>query len=58
MSASLNKKLKRAHESLQQGDAARARALCEEALREAPRNPDALYLLGLACLAEIGRAHV
>ena len=55
MSASLNKKLKRAHEHLQVGDAARARSLCEEALRDAPRNPDALYLLGLAQLAE-GRA--
>jgi predicted O-linked N-acetylglucosamine transferase (SPINDLY family) len=52
MSAVLNRKLKRAHEYLRQGDAARARALCEEALRSAPRNPEAYYLLGLARLAE------
>ena len=52
MSAVLNRKLKQAHEYLLQGDAARARTLCEEALRSAPRNPDANYLLGLARLAE------
>src|SRR6185436_12732040 len=52
MSAVLAKKLKRAHDHLQQGDAERARALCEEVLRDAPRNPDALYLLGLAQLAQ------
>ena len=51
MSALLAKKLKRAHDHLQQGDGARARALCEEVLRDAPRNPDALYLYGVACLA-------
>ena len=55
MSAVLNKKLKRAHDHLRQGDAARARALCQEVLRDAPRNPDALYLFGLTQLAE-GRA--
>src|SRR5688572_23174671 len=52
MSAVLNRKLKQAHEYLLQGDAARARTLCEEALRSAPRNPDAHYLHGLALLAE------
>src|SRR5262249_56618269 len=52
MSASLNKKLKRAHDHLQEGDAVRARTLCEEVLRDAPRNPDALYLLGIAQLAQ------
>src|SRR6185436_2110897 len=55
MSASLNKKLKQAREHLERGDVARARLLCEDLLRQAPRNPDALFLLGVATLAE-GRA--
>jgi len=55
MSAFLNRKLKQAHDHLRQGEIARARSLCEEVLQQAPRNPDALYLLGVAQLAE-GRA--
>ncbi|MCC7483778.1 MAG: tetratricopeptide repeat protein [Burkholderiales bacterium] len=52
MSASLNRKLRQAHELLNAGDAARARALVELALREAPRNPDALCLHGVCLVAE------
>jgi predicted O-linked N-acetylglucosamine transferase (SPINDLY family) len=55
MSAALNKKLKQVHEHLERGDAARAGSLCQDILRQAPRNPDALYLLGVARLVE-GRA--
>ncbi len=55
MSAFLSRKLDQAHEHLKKGEAARARSLCQEILRQAPRNPDALYLLGMTQLAE-GRA--
>lgn len=55
MSASVQRKLKLAHQSLGRGDAAAAAALCEEVLARAPRNPDALWLLGTAALME-GRA--
>jgi predicted O-linked N-acetylglucosamine transferase (SPINDLY family) len=52
VSTTLARKLKQAHALLQQGAAARARALCDEVLQRAPRNPEALYLLGLAYLSE------
>jgi predicted O-linked N-acetylglucosamine transferase (SPINDLY family) len=55
VSASLTRKLRQAHALLQQGAAAHARSLCDEVLRRAPRNSDALYLLGIAWLSE-GRA--
>lgn len=55
MSASVQRKLKLVHQSLGRGDAAAAAALCEEVLARAPRNPDALWLLGTASLMQ-GRA--
>src|SRR5262245_33608766 len=55
MSAALNKKVKQVHELLERGDAARARSLCQEILRQAPRNPEALFLSGVTALTE-GRA--
>ncbi len=51
MSASLTRKLKQAEERLRSGDAAGAESLCEEVLQKAPRNPEALGLLGLTRLA-------
>ena len=50
MAAAFSLKLKQARERLQRGDAAGARYLCEEILRGAPRNPDALCLLAMAHL--------
>ena len=50
MSAALNRKLHQARERLQGGDAAGAQALCKEILAHAPRNPDALCLLGITYL--------
>ena len=50
MSASSNHKLKQAHARLRAGDAAGARALCEQVLKRAPGNPEALSLLGSAHL--------
>jgi predicted O-linked N-acetylglucosamine transferase (SPINDLY family) len=55
VSASSLHKLKQARERLQQGDAAGAQFLCEQVLERAPRNPDALCLLGVAHLVN-GRA--
>ena len=55
VSASLTRKLRQAEERLRSGDAAGAEWLCEEVLQRAPRNPDALCLLGLTRLAT-GRA--
>jgi predicted O-linked N-acetylglucosamine transferase (SPINDLY family) len=52
LSAALGRKLKQAHDHLKRGESGRALALCQEVLRHAPRNPDALYLLGLTHLAE------
>ena len=51
MSASSNRKLGQAQECLQAGDFASAERLCEEILRQAPRNPDALSLLGVTRIA-------
>lgn len=56
MSASAQRKLQDAHDRLQRGDIAAAASLCEEVLVRAPRNPDALWLLGTARLSE-GRTH-
>ena len=50
MSAVLIRKLSQAQERLQAGDAAAAQRLCEEVLARAPRNPDALCLLGITLL--------
>ena len=50
MSAVLIRKLSQAQERLQAGDAAAAQRLCEEVLARAPRNPDALCLLGISLL--------
>jgi predicted O-linked N-acetylglucosamine transferase (SPINDLY family) len=52
MSAILNRKLKQAYELLREGEPARARSLCDEILRRAPRNAEALYLVGLTHLAD------
>jgi predicted O-linked N-acetylglucosamine transferase (SPINDLY family) len=51
----LERLLQRAEERLRQGDTSGAESLCAQVLRAAPRNPDALYLLGVAQLAN-GRA--
>jgi len=55
VSAFTNRKLKQAQELLQRGDAATAQQLCEQVLERAPRNPEALCLLGIAWLA-VGEA--
>ena len=55
MSAALMRKLSQAQERLQNGDVAGAQFLCEEVLQRAPRNPDALHVLGLTHLMT-GRA--
>lgn len=55
MPASPTHKLKQAQERLQNGDVAGAEFLCEQVLQRAPRNPDALCLLGLTRLIS-GRA--
>jgi len=52
MSASVQRKLEQAHQSLGRGDATAAAALCEAVLERAPRNPDALWLLGTAHLMQ------
>ena len=52
MSASLNHKLRNARDLLQNGDSAAARALCDGLLRQAPRNPEALLLRGIAALMQ------
>ncbi|MDH3437344.1 MAG: tetratricopeptide repeat protein [Betaproteobacteria bacterium] len=51
MSASTNRKLKQAQELLQSGNLMAAQRLCEEVVERAPRNPEALCLLGIARLA-------
>lgn len=52
MSAFTNRKLKQAQELLQSGNAQAAQRLCEEVIERAPRNPEALCLLGIARLAD------
>ena len=51
MSAFIARKLRQAEDRLRSGDSAGAEALCEEVLRRAPSNPEALCLLGIARLA-------
>lgn len=51
MSAFANRKLKQAQEFLERGNPAAAQGLCEEVLKRAPRNPEALCLLGITRLA-------
>lgn len=46
MSASTLRKLKLARERLQSGDLSAAAFACDDVLRHAPRNPEALWLLG------------
>ena len=46
MSASTLRKLQQARERLNQGDLAGAAYVCDDVLRRAPRNPEALWLLG------------
>ena len=55
VSASLIRKLQQAEQRLHSGDFPGAQSLCEQVLRAAPRNPEALYLLGIANLS-MGRA--
>jgi predicted O-linked N-acetylglucosamine transferase (SPINDLY family) len=50
VSAFTNRKLKQAQEFLQSGNLAAARRLCEEVVERAPRNPEALCLLGITRL--------
>lgn len=52
MSALTARKLKQVQERLQSGDFAGAEFQCEEVLKQAPRNPEALYLLGIARIAQ------
>jgi len=52
MSASLNNKLRNARTMLQNGDTAGVRALCSRILDQAPRNPEALTLRGIAAMME------
>ena len=51
MSAALIRKLEQAEQRLRNGDATGARSLAEQVLRSAPRNPHALFLLGVAHLS-------
>lgn len=55
MPASVVRQLEQAQERLQAGDVAAAQLLCERVLQRAPRNGEALCLLGISCLIE-GRA--
>jgi protein O-GlcNAc transferase len=55
VSASLGRTLQRAEERLRKGDVSGAESLCALVLQKSPGNPDALYLLGAAQLAD-GRA--
>jgi protein O-GlcNAc transferase len=50
VSAFTNRKLKQAQQLLQSGNPAAAQRLCEEVVERAPRNPEALCLLGIARL--------
>lgn len=50
MSSVINRKLKQAQELLQSGNLVAAQRLCEEVVERAPRNPEALCLLGIARL--------
>lgn len=50
MSASLNNKLHQARSLLQAGDAIGARELCRQVISKAPRNPEALTMMGVSAL--------
>jgi predicted O-linked N-acetylglucosamine transferase (SPINDLY family) len=50
MSAAVIRKLQQAEQQLKHGDIDGAALSCEEVLRRAPRNPEALWLLGIARL--------
>lgn len=50
MAAASAYKLKQARERLQQGDIPGAQSLCQQVLRNAPRNPEALCLLAMSRL--------
>jgi predicted O-linked N-acetylglucosamine transferase (SPINDLY family) len=50
MSSAVLRKLQQAFERLQNGEADAAATLCADVLRRAPKNPDALWLLGTARL--------
>lgn len=50
MSSAIARKLSRARDCLQQSDAAGAQRMCDEILRVAPNNPEALLMLGIAHL--------
>jgi predicted O-linked N-acetylglucosamine transferase (SPINDLY family) len=50
MSAAVTRKLQQAEQQLKHGDIDGAALSCEEVLRRAPRNPEALWLLGMARL--------
>jgi len=50
VAAASSYKLKQARERLQQGDIASAQSLCQQVLRNAPRNPEALCLLAMSRL--------
>jgi len=50
VSAFANRKLKQAQEFLQSGNLPAAQRLCEEVVERAPRNPEALCLLGITRL--------
>lgn len=52
MSSVLMRQLRQAEKCLRAGDAGSAAALCEQVLRKAPRNPEALCLLGAAQLLQ------
>ncbi|MFN7087676.1 MAG: tetratricopeptide repeat protein [Burkholderiales bacterium] len=50
MSAFSARKLEQAGQRLQRGDIAGAQLLCQQVLQRAPRNPEALFLLGMSHL--------
>jgi protein O-GlcNAc transferase len=50
MSASLNRKLQQARDRLQAGDIAGTERVCRDILQQAPRNPEACWLLGMSQL--------
>lgn len=55
MSAIIDRKLRQAADCFNAGDYTQAEALCQRVLKRAPRNPDALHLMGILRLSG-GRA--
>ncbi|HSQ05931.1 MAG TPA: tetratricopeptide repeat protein [Burkholderiales bacterium] len=47
MSLSIQRKVKQAQQRMQQGDVAGAEQLCQQVLQQAPRNPEALWIIGV-----------